>query len=150
MLGHFKELRMVRWPILFEAMFCALLFVVLGKHYGVTGIILANVASAAFGSLWFGAGAMSRLSGMPLRAMAGVLVRTLIPPCVVLAVIASFYRPPLSLDGLPVLLLISLGWIFVATCHFWWFALDSSEHAHIRRLLSSFWKSPPPVIPSDA
>jgi len=138
-LALFKELRLVRWALLGEVAVCALLFLVLGRRYGMTGLLLANAVSLFTGSMWWGARHLSRLGGMRLGGIFAIVGRSLAIPGALLVVVAALYTPPSMFSGTLPLLAITAAWLLVAGVSFWFYSFNRGEREHLAKLVGQIF-----------
>ena len=134
-LAFFKELRLVRWPLLAEAGISALLLFILGRRYGLNGLLLANVGGVAIGSVWFGARAIARLGDIPMWQILGLVSQSMLIPGAFLAPLVYFYTPPATLAGTALLTVVSLVWLLITAANFLWTGLNTMERSYFRRLV---------------
>ena len=129
----FKEIRRVRWVMLLEAAVYCGLAVILGKRFGLSGLLAAFVMSLLAGAIWRGSRELTRLAGMEPRFLAALTLRTCILPLTAFCtlVLLGLGKPG---TGWGELSAQTLGWCLLNAACFFFVTLRSDERQHLRSL----------------
>ena len=134
-LSAFKELRLISGWLIAEMFFATLLFVLLGRKYGLTGLLMANVLSIFTGSLWCGVRSTAQLSGIRVRHMASAVGNSLAIPGAFLAVMCTLYTPTNHIAEIPFLVVVTFLWLIVSGFSFWLISVNLSERIYLKSMI---------------
>ncbi len=130
----FKGIRHVRFSLVWEAFVYSCLILLLGKHFGVTGLLAGIILSFPLGAVWRGAAWLAKLSQYPPAELAKTIARTLVPPLSALGCIILISREEM-LGRLPYVVGMSILWCAINGIAFYGIALTKSERSAIASYL---------------
>ncbi|SHI72441.1 Membrane protein involved in the export of O-antigen and teichoic acid [Rubritalea squalenifaciens DSM 18772] len=134
-LGVFKELRKVKFPLIWEmALYVALVYW-LTPRYGLTGLLVANLASLTGGSLLFGIKWLSILTIRPYSNVFMLMLKSALPLCVAVMVLYKWLAGS-ELQFLS-LFIMTIVWCLAAVILLVYVILDAQERNRVFELVRS-------------
>ena len=133
-LAIFKEIRKVKWFLLWEVVLYSGLAFMLGQEFGLVGLLSANLLSMLGGALLRGMKCFAFYSAIPFRKLLMLFIRLTLPLVSAFYVLFVFAN---RFENLEILYSIrmSICWslLCVVICYF--FVFDSSDRLHLNSLV---------------
>jgi len=131
----FKEIRKVRFSLVLEALVYSALVIVLGKCFGLPGLLGGIILSLPLGAMWRGGYCFAKLSGCTLQSLMGMVFRVLFVPGFAFASLAVFATVEMRNSPFQVTLLM-LAWCAINAVSLFTLAIHGNERTYLKELLS--------------
>jgi O-antigen/teichoic acid export membrane protein len=131
----FKEIRRVKMYLVWEVILFTILAYVLGRRFGMNGLLAANLLSMLGGALPAGIRWMACFAEVPVRAQLQLLLRISAPLAAVFAFLA-WQGHPFFATSLLGCLVISIAWFLLFIALGYLLILDSRERQELTGLMS--------------
>ena len=135
----FKEVRVVRWALLREIVGYGLLSLILTPHFGLAGLVAANVLSLFMGAIWNGAARLSILAQVSPGELAGCFLRAIGPGLLALVGLILLIPAPEQMP-LAQMLAVAAGWSVCVAFLFWSITLGSPERGQFTEILQRVFR----------
>jgi O-antigen/teichoic acid export membrane protein len=132
----YKEIRKVKWMLVWEVVLYGTLALILGRAYGLVGLLSANLLSMSGGALYSGMKYFSLYSQIAYRELINLLLKSVIP------FTALFYVIHIGADllgpkGIISIILTSVVWLLMAVVIIYFVVLHADERSKLWQLATS-------------
>ena len=130
----FKEIRKVKLWLIWEIVLYVMLALWLGKHYGMVGLLSANLISMLGGALFVGIKYLAYCSRVSFGSLVKLLMKLTVPLSVSLVVL---FLVSLSLPLSPLMNMVTMSFAWVSICSLivYYFLLEPYERLKILRVV---------------
>lgn len=134
-LAVFKEIRKVKYWLIWEvALYTAMAFW-LGEKYGMVGLLSANLLSLLAGALFIGIKHLSFYSKIEMTEILWLLLRLIVPTGLLLGLFCRIFNY-MQVTGLLGVMSISITWCAVFTLCMYLFILNGNDRLKCKQILN--------------